>query len=415
MDKMGFDFDFNLNFDFGDKEKKRLDFFDLCELAGYPRPFQKQIEMKDFLIKTQGVHLLLGSRGYGKTDYAVIMGSAEAILNNPNFKILLIAKELSRGQAIVKEVREVLVRAGVKFKNKSEVVLRTTGCVGKDPNMESLSVKSSGLRGRHPNLVIMEDPITPKDASEAERLAVKKTYEEVCKLTMNVGIVGQPVHKLDLYQALRDIVPTKLMKYGEIPELDPDIDAQRAAGVDEFSIQASYFLNIMDDLKMPFSLVKEVDFAAKETICWIDPSHKGRDYTAIVCGGRNLSDFVLTGFCFEKAWYDCTAELLEINKIMNISHTVIETNGLGDLPVNELRKQGMPCVGCNTTMNKYTKILNSAAFSPDLKLSRLNGLPPELARAQKIFIEQTKNYEYNSKHDDAPDAIASLIVYIRGL
>ena len=218
-----------------------------------------------------------------------------------------------------------------------------------------------------------------------------------------------------MYQALRDIVPTKLMKYGEIPELDPDIDAQRAAGVDEFSIQASYFLNIMDDLKMPFSLVKEVDFAAKETICWIDPSHKGRDYTAIVCGGRNLSDFVLTGFCFEKAWYDCTAELLEINKIMNISHTVIETNGLGDLPVNELRKQGMPCVGYNTTMNKYTKILNSAAFSPDLKLSRLNGLPPELARAQKIFIEQTKNYEYNYKHDDAPDAVSSLIVYIRGL
>lgn len=412
---MNFDFNFDLSFDFGEKSQKVLNFYDLCNLAGYPPPYPAQVEMKDYLIKTPGVHLLLGSRGYGKTDYAVIMGCAEAILNNPNFKVLLIAKELSRAQAIIKEVREVLLRAGVKFKNKSEVLLRTDGCIGKDPNLEGLGVKCTGLRGRHPDLVIMEDPITPKDDSEAERLTVKKTYEEVCKLTMNVGIVGQPVHKLDLYQSLREIVNTRLMPYGTIPELDPDLDAQRLAGVDEFSIQASYFLNIMDSLKMPFSLVKEVDFAAKETICWIDPSHKGRDFTAVVCGGRNLSDFVLTGFCFEKAWYDCTAELLEINKILNISHTVIETNGLGELPVNEFRKLGMPCVGFNTTMNKHTKILNSAAFSPDLKLSRLSGLPPALMQAQKIFVEQTKNYEYNSKHDDAPDSVASLICYVRGL
>ena len=75
----------------------------------------------------------------------------------------------------------------------------------------------------------------------------------------------------------------------------------------------------------------------------------------------------------------------------------------------------MPAVGFNTTQNKYAKILNAAAFCNDLKLSKLAGLPPEFTEAQQIFIEQTKNYEYNSEHDDAPDAAASLISYIRGL
>ena len=76
---MNFDFNFDLSFDFDEKSQKVLNFYDLCNLAGYPRPYPAQVEMKDYLIKTPGVHLLLGSRGYGKTDYAVIMGCAEAI------------------------------------------------------------------------------------------------------------------------------------------------------------------------------------------------------------------------------------------------------------------------------------------------------------------------------------------------
>lgn len=408
-------FDMNFNFSFGRTEKKNLSFEELCEASGYFKPFPLQVKMKDFLIYTKGIHLLLGARKYGKTDYAVIMGCAEALLNNNDLKILLITKEKDRGRDLVKEVRQALIKQGVKFRNRSESVLRLLGTKGKEPNLDCLSVRSRGFRGRHPDIVIMEDPITPDDDSETERSRVKKIYDEVIKLTHNVGIVGQPVHKLDLYQQLRKIVKTMEVKHGSIPELDADIDAERAAGVDEFSIQASYFLNIMDSLEMPFSLVKEVDYFAQKTICWIDPSHKGRDYTAVVCGGRNLTDFVMCGFCFKKPWYECTQELLLINKLLNIEHTVIETNGLGDLPVIELRKQGMPCLGYTTTLNKHTKIINSAAFTPDLKLTRLKNAPAELIKANDIFIEQTKNYEYNSKHDDAPDSVASLISYVRGL
>lgn len=414
---MEFNFDFNIDFGFEETQAENTDFVKMCELAGYFTPYPKQVEMKDFCFSydQEVVRMILGARKYGKTDYITIMGSVEKLRNNPNYKILLITKENGRGTEIVSEVREILKRLGCQFKNKAKKSIRLAGAIGKEPNLISLTVRSKGVRGRHPDLVIMEDPITPDDVSETERKRVKKMYDEVIKLTHNIVVIGQPVHKLDLYQTLREIVPTLTVPYGSIPELDADLDAERAAGVDEFSIQASYYLNIMDSQSLPFGGIKEVNFAATQNIAWIDPSHKGKDYTAIVLGGRNLSDFILTGFCFKKAWYDCLPEIEYIYKNFPVYHFVVETNGLGELPLIEFKKIDMPAVGFNTTQNKYAKILNAAAFCNDLKLSKLAGLPPEFTEAQQIFIEQTKNYEYNSEHDDAPDAAASLISYIRGL
>lgn len=413
-----FNFDFNFNFDFSDEENREIENFkDFCLSAGYPAPFSLQEKMKDFIFspEKEEIRLVLGARKYGKTDYGTILGSAEKLLDDVNFKILLITKELERGKDIVSEIREILRRKGVLFSNRAKKSLRLLGSRGKEPNLSCLSVRARGVRGRHPDLIIMEDPITPDDTSPKERERVKKMYDELVKLTHNIVVIGQPVHKLDLYQLLRQIVPTFTMKYGDIPELDADLNAERAAGVDEFSIQASYFLNILDSQTLPFNGVKTVNYHANENICWLDPSHLGRDYTALVLGGRNLNDFVLTGFCFQKAWYDCLDEIKYLYENFPIYHFVIETNGLGELPVNEFRRLNMPAVGFNTTMNKYAKIMNAAAFSQDLKLAKILGLPAEFTEAQQIFIEQVKNYEYNVEHDDAPDSVASLISYVRGL
>lgn len=411
---MNFNFDIKLNFDF-EKKIEKESFCDFCINAGYPKPFKLQETMKEFVFNNSNVRLLLGARGYGKTDYATILGSAEKLMQDPTYKILLITKEQDRGKDIVYEIREILKRKRVKFKNRAKRSIKISGMRGKEPNLAALTIRSRGLRGRHPDLIIMEDPITPEDTSATERRRVKKTYEELCKLTHNIVIIGQPVHKLDLYQELRKLVPTFEMKHGDIPELDADLDAERAAGVDEFSIQASYFLNIMDSESLPLSTVKVVDYDAKDNICWIDPAREGKDYTAVVIGGRNLNDFVLNGFCWRKSWDDCMPEIKYLYDTFKIRHFVLETNGLGQFPVKELQRIGCPCVGYNTTQNKYAKIMNAATFKDDLKLSQLKDMPPEFLQAQKIFIEQFHNFEYNVEHDDAPDAAASLISYIRGL
>ena len=403
---------FNFNFNFG--KSRAESFSEFCTRAGYPAPFEKQIDFMRFAFEQNqnGPSMLLGFRGSGKTDYVSILGVAKKLYDDPNFKILMVTKENERGKEIVSEVREVMERNGAKFKNKAKKKLILKGASGKEPNLLCLTIRSRGFRGRHPDLIIMEDPITPEDTSATERKRVKKVYEELYKLTPNLFIIGQPVHKLDLYQELRDVIPTYFLRWGDIPELSKDLEAQRKAGVSEESIQASYFLNIMDDLSLPFGKIETVEYYGEQNIAYIDPSHKGGDYTAMAVGGVKFNKVPVVGFAFQKAWYDCLEEFAEIFKRYNVGRVCVETNGLGEMPVIEMNKIGIPACGHNSTKKKHERILNAAQFINDLKLVQVLSGKPELIQGNKIFIDLVKNYEYKIEHDDPPDALAGLLVFM---
>ena len=401
---------FNLNLSFN-KVNIMKSYPEYCAGVGYPAPFQKQIEMYDFAFqyRNKTPRLILGARGYGKTDYITINGSGFELLKNNQLKILLITKENERGKEIVAEIREGLSRQGVKFANRAKKKIRLKGCRGKEDNFTALTIRSRGLRGRHPDLIIMEDPITPEDTSETERRRVKKVYEELLKLSKNVVIIGQPVHAEDLYQELRNVIPTLEVWYGAIPELDADLAVERSAGVSEASIQASYFGVIIDDNSLPFRNIERVDYYAKNNVMFIDPSHKGGDLTAIAIGGFIGDVLPVVGFAFKKAWYDCLEELDAILGQFNVGRICIETNGLGELPIMQLRSAGLSGVtGKNHTGNKHSRIMNCASFVESLKLTQYSGASAILKSANDLFIERVRKYEYNIKQDDPPDAMAGL-------
>jgi hypothetical protein len=261
-------------------------------------------------------------------------------------------------------------------------------------------------------MIIMEDPITPEDTSPAERQRVKKVYEELYKLTKNIVIIGQPVHKADLYQELRDKIPTFKMIWGDIPELDCDLEAQRKAGVSEDSIQASYFLNIIGADSLPFYKVKTVEYTAGQNVAYIDPAREGKDYTAISVAGRNFDKLVVAGWAFRKAWYDCLDEFEEIFKMLNVGRICIETNGIGEMAVIQMRKLGIPAVGRNTTTNKHQRIMNIASYVNDIELFRQERGMPALLQGNEIYLDQVRNYEYNAEHDDAPDSLAGVAIFM---
>lgn len=401
---------FNLNLSFN-KVNIMKSYPEYCAGVGYPAPFQKQVEMYDFAFqyRNKTPRLILGARGYGKTDYITINGSGFELLKNKQLKILLITKENERGKEIVAEIREGLSRQGVKFANRAKKKIRLKGCRGKEDNFTALTIRSRGLRGRHPDLIIMEDPITPEDTSETERRRVKKVYEELLKLSKNVVIIGQPVHAEDLYQELRNVIPTLEVWYGAIPELDADLTVERSAGVSEASIQASYFGVIIDDNSLPFRNIERVDYYAKNNVMFIDPSHKGGDLTAIAIGGFIGDVLPVVGFAFKKAWYDCLEELDAILGQFNVGRICIETNGLGELPIMQLRSAGLSGVmGKNHTGNKHSRIMNCASFVESLKLTQYSGASAILKSANDLFIERVRKYEYNIKQDDPPDAMAGL-------
>lgn len=400
--------DFNLNL----RSKKEIanSYLDYCERSHYPAPFPKQVEMADWAFAHKAEpRLILGARGYGKTDYVTINGSGFKLLNDRQYKILLITKENERGKEIVAEIREGLEQNGVKFANRAKKKIRIVGCRGKEDNFTALTIRSKGIRGRHPDLIIMEDPITPEDTSETERRRVKKVYEELLKLSRNIVIIGQPVHAEDLYQELRDKIPTLGVWYGQIPELDKDLDVERSAGVSEASIQASYFGVITDDNSLPFRRCEIVDYYGRKNVMFIDPSHKGGDLTAVAVGGFLGDTLPVVGFAFKKAWYDCLEEFDYIMGRYGVGRVSIETNGLGELPVMQLRSAGMAGVmGKNHTGNKHARIMNMASFVDAIKLTKVTDVPPAFIQANELFIERVKKYEYNVKQDDPPDAMAGL-------
>ena len=383
-------------------------FTQFCLDAGYPEPFEKQVEMMEFAMNLTDPRMIRGSRGYGKTDYVSILGIAYDIyLNGVASTNLIITKSKTRNASLVQEIAKALIANGVQLEKENSTCIRIQGMVGKDHSVEALTIKSS-MRGRHPKRVLMDDPVTDEDTSEAMRKLVKRRYDEVMKLCQDIIILGQPAHKLDLYAELLDKVRVMDVPYGTIPELDPDLDAQRLAGVDEASIQASYYLKIVSEGQTPFEAVKYLDlFPMRESsVAFIDPSFEGGDYTALSIVTAHMQGVAVVGFMWKKSWNHSLDDIAPKLLQYNVKRLCFETNSLGDQPIDILRQVfggGVGIIGKKSNTNKHSRIMSAGQFAHMIHISK---------ESDKNYINQVVQYEYNAKNDDAPDSLASCLEWI---
>lgn len=389
-------------------QNKKMTFEEFCLNAGYPKPFEKQIEMMEFgFEQNDQPRLLLGSRGYGKTDYVTIMGTAYSIYLDPeNSTTLLVTKSQERNSAILSEIGNACKQSGMRFEIENSSTLRSEILSGKDHSISALTINSTGFRGRHPYRVIMDDPVTPDDTSEATRRKVKKVYDEVYKLTKNILIIGQPVHKFDLYATLRPQLKKMEVPYGSIPELDVDLEAQRLAGVDEESIQASYHLKIIDVGTTPFDKIRYMDkFPKRDSVAFIDPSFRGGDYTAITIVTVLMEAVCIVGFEWQKAWNHCLDDMAGLLKKYKTGRLAFETNSLGYQPLDILRSSfpGVGVVGIDSNTNKHSRIMQAGAYAHMIHLCK---------ESHPSYIKHVVEYEAKSKYDDAPDSLASALMWI---
>lgn len=389
--------------------KQDKNFTEFCIDANYPAPFEKQVEMLGFGFDNSVTRLLLGARGVGKTDYLTILGAAYKIYLDRQYSILIMTKSKERNTAIIAEISAALRANGVDIDKENSTRIRVNGHKGKDHSVSMVTVKTVSLRGRHPKMVILDDPVTEDDTSDATRLLVEKKYNELQKLTSNVFIIGQPAHKYDLYAKLRGIVKTMEVPHGSIPELDHDLQAQRAAGVDEASIQASYFLNIMPEGSTPFDSIKYIDkFPLGESaVAFIDPSHEGGDYTALTILRQHMEGIAVVGFCYKKAWNHCLEEMVKKMNLYRTSRIAFETNALGDQPIIMLRQlfAGTPVgvIGRRSNTQKHSRIMAAGGYAHLIHLSK---------ESDKQYTDQVVKYEYKAKFDDAPDSLASCLEWV---
>lgn len=387
-------------------------FEQFCANAAYPPPFPKQCAMREFVFddKSDTSRLLLGSRGYGKTDYTTILGSAFKIYKSRQYRILIITKSDEKNAALVTEIIKALRANGVDLEKENAYYLRTAGLHGKDHSVSALTVGSSSMRGRHPDLIIMDDPVTEEDVSEATRAKLQRKYNELVKLCPNIAIIGQPVHVFDLYETLRPIVKVMEVPHGTIPELDHDLVAMKLAGVSETSINASYHLKVSSETGNPLSGVSWLDkFPAGESVAFIDPSFRGGDYTAMTVGRGHFDGIAIQGFAWKKAWADCLPDIIEACKAHSIKRLCFETNALGMQPLAVLRAAfndasiQVGVTGRDSTGYKHSRIMAAGTFAKLIHLAKTS---------HRIYIDQVTKYEYGSKFDDAPDSLASLLEWI---
>lgn len=384
-------------------------FTEFCIEAGYPPPYQKQIDMYEFGINGSNPRMILGARGYGKTDYITILGTAYDIyLKGVLASHLIISKSKNRNSAMIAEIANALIKNGVELDKQNSTCIRVKGRLGKDHSVEAITIKTS-MRGRHPDNVTMDDPVTEEDVSEAMRLLVKRKYNEVMKLCQNVCVIGQPAHAYDLYAELRPLVQLLEVPHGTIPELDHDLEAQRLAGVDENSISASYFLKVISDGGNPFEKIRYIDAMpiGGSSVAFIDPSFKGGDYTSVSIIKGYGQGVAVVGFVYKKAWNHCIEDIAKRLVEFGVKRVCFETNSLGDQPIQLLRgilkDTGIGVVGKDSNTNKHSRILGAGTFAEQIHLSQ---------QSDRVYIDQVVKYEYGAKHDDAPDSLASGLEWI---
>lgn len=375
--------------------------------AGYPAPFDKQVEMMRFGISETDTRLLLGSRGYGKTDYITILGVAWDIYMRPfESTNLIITKSANRNAAILAEIASACTKNGMVFEIQNQSRIRVKGLEGKEDSATAVPIKTKSLRGRHPYRTIMDDPVTEDDTSEATRTHARKILNESLKLTTNLILIGQPAHQYDLYADVRGQIKTMEVPYGTIPELDADLEAQRLAGVSEASISASYYLKVLSEGTTPFNAVKYLDsFPTSESaIAFIDPS-EGGDYTAITILKQYMQGVAAVGFVYKKAWNHCLEDMAKKCVKYNVKRIAFEVNSTGEQPIELLRRAfpGIGVVGKRAVTNKHSRIMAAGTFAHLIHLSK---------ESDKVYLDHVVKYEYKSKYDDAPDSLASCLEWI---
>ncbi len=386
-------------------------FDEFCVDAGYPTPYEKQNDMREFAFNDGDPRILLGFRGSGKTDYVTILGVAYEIYCDWFHKKfietnLIITKSKTRNTAIIQEIGSALKRNGVELEKENSNFIRVSGLQGKDHSAEVLTIKSS-FRGRHPKRIIMDDPVTEEDTSEAMRVLVKKKYDEAYKLCNNIVIIGQPAHAYDLYAELRPVLKKLEIPHGQIPELSVDLDSMRLCGVDPHSIEMSYHLRIPTEGHAVFGNIKFIDkFANGDSICFVDPSDGG-DYTAITILKGYLGGVMVQGHCWKKAWFHCIDEMVPILKLRGVRKLRFETNCTGSQPIEQLRSVlkplGIGVDGVHSDTNKHAVICAAGSYSHLIHMSK---------ESDRVYSDMVVKYEYKAKYDDAPDSLARCLEWV---
>jgi phage terminase large subunit len=160
------------------------------------------------------------------------------------------------------------------------------------------------------------------------------------------------------------------------------------------------------------------------SIAYADVADEGKDSNAVVFGRNIGKDIYITDVSFSKENSDITIPLVfDKIKTNDCKYIRIESNNMGAMYGRNLRtliatnKHHCQVYSASSTTNKHTRILMDIGF---IKTHCLFLAPEYQNEEYKAFMKELTSYNKDpeknkGKHDDAPDSLSGLVIFIRSV
>lgn len=414
---------------------------------------------------------------YGKTELAVKSFIAKGLAVNPSARFIHLSYSDDLALDNSDEVRELVKSAEfqelfpkVKVKPNSDSKKKwyttenggvyATSAAGQvtgfgagkvdDEDIDSIDNFMIGSDGQlFGGALIIDDPIKPDDAdSELIRERVNERYTSTLKNRVNsrntpIIIIMQRLHENDLCGYLMKTEPGKWTTLS-LPCII-DVDMPGAKPLWEFkhtlpellemkavakksnsqSFERQYQQNpkplegyMFPESKLRYYKPLDAITAKFETsFAYADIADEGEDNLSSVIGRNIGTDIYLTEAVFCRDNTDITMPLVvDMIKRNSCNYIRVESNNMGAMYARNLQKELLTCqvLTAVSTTNKFTRILNDAAFI----IRHCVFVHPDYQNDQyKAFIKELCDYLSNgkSKRDDAPDSLSGLVIFVRAM
>ncbi|MBE6457580.1 MAG: hypothetical protein E7011_02110 [Alphaproteobacteria bacterium] len=279
---------------------------------------------------------------------------------------------------------------------------------------------NGSITGKHFNDVTTDDIVDKDDRySEAERTKTHRFLDEL-ENTLNRGGVRAnfctPWHRNDGTTRFKNVhkYPVGVTGLFTAAQLE---QKKRSMAPELYAINYELDLSAANE-SLFAKITKKDDWNPNGTVfAYLDPSHKGGDYTAFCIGAMCFQRLQITGFVWKKPYYEIfdNGDFLKYCQYFGVSDITIETNGVGDMPVRlarELSNESMGGLvsvrGVHNTMPKIARIQAAAAFCNSVDIVTFDDVAEN-----REFVSQVCDYDASASHDDAPDSVAGLMEAMR--
>ncbi len=166
--------------------------------------------------------------------------------------------------------------------------------------------------------------------------------------------------------------------------------------------------------KMPQEEFNQIKDRIEGYVGYIDVADQGKDFTAMAIGGVIGKEIYIVDYLFTRDNTDITLPLCseKLNK-WEAKYCRVESNSMGAMFSRQLDKMvNTRILQVHNTKNKITRIIMESAF-----VFRAFNFVDNQDQQYHQFIANIESFskEGKNKNDDAPDCIAGLSVFIRGL